>query len=204
VKMKVGRHPDEDLDRVRAARQAVGDDVALMVDANGAYDRKQALAFAHSYAAVGVSWFEEPVSSDDLEGLRLLRDRAPGGIRIAAGEYGWDPWYFARLLTAGAVDVVQADITRCGGITGFLDVAALCLAHHLPFSSHTAPQASAHAGAAALPLVHLEWFWDHVRVERLLFDGVLEPDGDALVPDPDRPGMGLELKEADAKRFRQG
>lgn len=204
VKMKVGRHPEQDLDRVLAVRKAVGADVEVMVDANGAYSRRQALDFAESYAELGVGWFEEPVSSDDLEGLRLIRDRAPGGIQIAAGEYGWDPWYYVPMLAAGAVDVVQADVTRCLGITGFLEVASLCHAHHVPLSAHTAPQASVHACASALPLLHLEYFHDHVRVEHLLFDGVLEPEDGSLVPDTSRPGMGLELKEADAKRYRNG
>src|SRR5207302_508555 len=84
---------------------------------NGAYSRKQALVQAESFARSGVSWFEEPVSSDDLEGLRLLRDRAPAGMEIAAGEYGYDIFYFQRMLAAGAVDVLQADVTRCGGFT---------------------------------------------------------------------------------------
>src|SRR5207253_1678258 len=96
VKMKVGRHPERDVDRVAAVRQAVGAGVDIMVDANGAYDRRQAVAFAERYAELGVVWFEEPVSSDDHAGLRLVRERAPGRIRIAAGEYGYDPWYFGR------------------------------------------------------------------------------------------------------------
>lgn len=108
------------------------------------------------------------------------------------------------MLAAGAVDVAQADVTRCLGITGFLEVAGLCHAHHIPLSAHTAPQVSAHASAVALPLLHLEYFHDHVRVEHLLFDGVLEPEAGRLVPDTSRAGMGLELKEADAKRYRTG
>jgi L-alanine-DL-glutamate epimerase-like enolase superfamily enzyme len=203
VKMKVGRQPDRDLERVLAVRKAVGSGVDVMVDANGAYSRRQALALAEEYAELGVVWFEEPVSSDDLDGLRLLRDRAPGGIRIAAGEYGYDPWYFARLLAAGAVDVVQADVTRCLGITGFLEIAGLCHAAQLPLSGHTAPQATAHVAAAVVPLEHVEYFHDHVRLEGRLFDGVLEPDDGALVPDRDRPGMGLEIRWGDADRYRR-
>jgi L-alanine-DL-glutamate epimerase-like enolase superfamily enzyme len=104
VKMKIGACPDEDVPRVRAAREAIGPDAALFVDANGAHDRKKALAFAEAFAAMGVSWFEEPVSSDDLDGLRLLRDRAPAGMDIAAGEYGYDLFYFRRMLEADAVE----------------------------------------------------------------------------------------------------
>ncbi len=124
VKMKIGAHPDQDLDRVRAARQAIGPEPELFVDANGAYSRKQALDFADAFTEFGVSWFEEPVSADDLAGLHLLRDRAPAGMEIAAGEYGYDLWYFRRMLEAEAVDVLQADATRCAGITGFLQVGA--------------------------------------------------------------------------------
>src|SRR5215471_2053887 len=138
VKMKVGTAPGEDLARVHVARQAIGDG-ALYVDANGAYERRQALHFAAEFARFGVTWFEEPVSSDDLEGLQLIRDRAPAGMEIAAGEYGYKPLYFKRMLEAGAVDVLQADATRCGGYTGFLKAATLADAWGVPLSAHTAP-----------------------------------------------------------------
>lgn len=201
VKMKIGRDPGEDLGRVLAAREAIGPSTQLFVDANGAYDRKGALAQAEAFARVGVSWFEEPVSSDDLEGLRLLRDRAPAGMEIAAGEYGYDLPYFRRMLEAGAVDVLQADATRCAGITGFLRVGTLCQARSLPLSAHTAPALHAHPCCALAPVRHLEYFHDHARVERMLFDGVLDPAGGALRPDLSRPGLGLELKRSDAARY---
>jgi L-alanine-DL-glutamate epimerase-like enolase superfamily enzyme len=201
VKMKVGRHPYEDVSRVRAARQAIGEQAALMVDANGAYTRKEALTFAEAIAPYDVSWFEEPVSSDDLEGLRLLRDRAPAPLDIAAGEYGCDPVYFRRMLEAGAVDVLQADATRCCGLTGFIKAAALAEAHMVPLSAHTAPSLHVHAGVALAPVVHLEYFYDHVRIERMLFDGAPWPQAGQLAPDRSRPGLGLELKRADAARY---
>ncbi len=201
VKMKVGTDPAGDPERVQAAREAVGPDTGLFVDANGAYDRKQALALAERFAEQGVTWFEEPVSSDDLDGLRLLRDRAPAAMQIAAGEYGYDLPYFARMLEAGAVDVLQADVTRCAGITELLRVGTLCQARSIPLSAHTAPSIHAHAGVAIDPLVHVEYFHDHVRIEKLFFDGVLEPVGGALHPDPDRPGLGLELRRANAERY---
>ena len=148
-----------------------------------------------------MTYLEEPVSSDDLEGLRLVRDRAPAGIAIAAGEYGWNVPYFQRMLAAGAVDILQADVTRCGGITGLLRIDALCTAHHVPFSAHCAPAVSAHACAAMETLQHLEYFHDHVRIERLLFDGTLDPEGGFLEPDRSRPGLGLELRRSDAAEF---
>ena len=201
VKMKVGRHPERDVHRVSVAREAIGDDAELFVDANGAYSRKQALALAERFAEHRVSWFEEPVSSDDLDGLRLLRDRAPAGMDIAAGEYGYDLFYFRRMLDAGAVDVLQADATRCAGISGLLRVAALSEAYALPLSAHTAPSLHAHAGCALAVMRHVEYFHDHVRIERMLFDGALTPVNGALRPDLSRPGLGLELKRADAARF---
>ncbi|HEY5074090.1 MAG TPA: enolase C-terminal domain-like protein [Pyrinomonadaceae bacterium] len=202
VKMKVGTHPSDDLDRVRAAREAIGPRAELFVDANGAYSRKQALAFAEKFKAdCDVSWFEEPVPSDDLEGLRLLRDRGPAGMDIAAGEYGYDLLYFRRMLAAGAVDVLQADASRCAGITGFLRAAALCEADSIPLSAHCAPSLHAHPCCAAAPVRHVEYFHDHVRIEHMLFDGVLTPVNGELCPDLSRPGMGLELKRSDAARF---
>jgi L-alanine-DL-glutamate epimerase-like enolase superfamily enzyme len=201
VKMKVGRDPAADIGRVRTAREAVGD-AGLFVDANGAWTRKQALGFAQQFAELGVSWLEEPVSSDDLAGLRLIRDQGPRGMDVAAGEYGYDEVYFRRMLDAGAVDCLQADVTRCGGITGFLHVAALCDAHGVDLSAHTAPSVSAHACTGVWHLRHLEYFHDHVRLEQMLFDGALTADAGALVPDSSRPGLGLELKTSDAEQFR--
>lgn len=201
VKMKVGRHPDEDVDRVKAAREAIGPDTELFVDANGAYSRKQALAMADAYAELGVTWFEEPVSSDDLEGLRLLRDRAPAPIDITAGEYAYDLFYFRRMLDAEAVDVLQADATRCGGITGFLKVGPLCEARPIPLSAHCAPSLHVHPCCALTPVRHIEYFHDHARIEQRLFDGALTPVSGELKPDLSRPGLGLEFKRKDAEPY---
>jgi L-alanine-DL-glutamate epimerase-like enolase superfamily enzyme len=201
VKMKIGTHPRQDLDRVRAACEVIGSRAELFVDANGAYGRKRALAQAEAFAELGVSWFEEPVSSDDLEGLRLLRDRAPAGMDIAAGEYGYTARYFRRMLAAGAVDVLQADATRCAGITGFLQAGALCLAASVPLSAHCAPSLHAHPCCALTPVRHLEYFHDHVRIEHLLFDGAPTPVDGVLHPDLSRPGLGLEFKHADAEPY---
>jgi L-alanine-DL-glutamate epimerase-like enolase superfamily enzyme len=202
VKMKVGSSPGHDPERVRAAREAIGPNAELFVDANGAYSRKQALELAERFRAdADVSWFEEPVSSDDLEGLRLVRDRGPAGVAIAAGEYGYDLPYFQRMLDAGAVDVLQADVTRCAGITELLRVGALCHARGIPLSLHCGPSIHLHPALALDRFVHLEYFHDHVRIEQLLFDGVARVRGGALLPDLRRPGIGLELKRADAERY---
>jgi len=201
VKMKIGRDANRDPERVRVAREAIGPEAELYVDANGAYSRKQALAQANLFTEFDVRWFEEPVSSDDLEGLRLLRDRAPAMMEIAAGEYGYEIFYFRRMLTAGAVDVQQADITRCGGVTGFLQVAALCQANNVPLSCHTAPALHTHVACAVAPFKNLEYFHDHVRIEQMFFDGLPQLVRGELRPDLSRPGSGLELKRADAAKF---
>lgn len=202
VKMKIGSDPSADFCRVSQARKAIGPHVDLFVDANGAYSRKQALAMAERFAELDVRWFEEPVSSDDLDGLHLLRDRAPACMEIAAGEYGYDVFYFRRILAAQAIDVLQVDATRAGGITGFMHAASLCAAFNLPLSAHTAPSIHAPACCAAGPAVHLEYFHDHERIEHLLFDGALVPVGGRLRPDSARPGLGLDLKHADAEHWR--
>jgi L-alanine-DL-glutamate epimerase-like enolase superfamily enzyme len=195
VKMKISREPGRDPERLDAAREAIGNGIELFVDSNGALDREQALEWAHRLRREwGVSWFEEPVSSADFEGLRLVRERGPAGLEVAAGEYGYVLADFRNLLEARAVDCLQADVTRCGGITGLLQVAGLAAGYGLELSAHCAPQLSAHAFCAVPNLRHLEYFHDHVRVESLLFDGVLEPEGGELRPDRSRAGHGLGLR----------
>jgi len=202
MKMKVGSDPGRDLHRVQVARKAIGDDIQLFVDANGAYSRKQALWFAERYAELNVRWFEEPVSSDDLEGLRLIRDRAPAGMDIAAGEYGYNSTYFRRMLGAGAVDVLQADATRCCGISGLLAAGALCDAAAIPMSAHCAPYLHASPCCSLIRMRHVEYFHDHARIAGMLFEGVEEPQQGTLLPNSTRPGIGLELKRADAEKYR--
>jgi L-alanine-DL-glutamate epimerase-like enolase superfamily enzyme len=193
VKIKVGREPDRDAERLRVARDGAGD-AELMVDANGAYGSiAEAAGWAERFGDAGVRWLEEPLSSDDLAGLRELRGRAPAGLAVAAGEYAWSAFDARRLLEAEAVDVLQLDVTRCGGLTGALAVDALAWAHGVPTSLHCAPAASVHAGAVMRTLVHLEHFHDHVRIEDAVFAAAPQADGGILRP-PDRPGLGLEVR----------
>ena len=200
VKIKISREPERDPERLDAARAAIGSAAELYVDSNGALRAKKAIAWAERLQREwGVTWFEEPVSSADLDGLRRVRDAAPGGIEIAAGEYAYVPADFRNLV--GSVDCLQADVTRCGGYTGLLRAAGLVAANGLDLSAHCAPQLSAHGFCALANARHLEYFHDHVRVESLLFDGALEPVGGALRPDRSRPGHGLELRRGDAERY---
>jgi L-alanine-DL-glutamate epimerase-like enolase superfamily enzyme len=203
VKMKIGSEPQRDPQRVKEAKSAIGDH-ELFVDANGAFSVKQALDFAQRCREADIRWFEEPVTSDDLPGLRLMRERAPRAMEIAAGEYIYTSDDARLMLQADAVDVLQADATRCGGITGFLQIAALCESHHVDLSAHCAPSMHRHVGCAVPRLRHLEWFHDHVRIEQMLFDGAPVPHDGAIEPDLGRPGHGIAFKDKDAERFRVG
>lgn len=201
VKMKIGRDPARDPERLRVARDAIGPDVQLFIDANGAFTRREALSFANLAAEYGVTWFEEPVSQSNLEGLRFVRERLPVGMEVSAGEYAWKLADFRQLLDARAVDVLQADATRCAGYTEFLMADALAAAHELPLSSHTAPALHLPAACAALQFRNVEWFADHVRIEAMFFDGVPQPKDGRIAPDLTRPGLGLELKRENAEHY---
>ena len=204
VKIKIGEswgtRLARDLERIAFARAVIGPDAELYVDANGGYGRKQAVRMARAMEAYGVSWFEEPVTSDDLDGLREVRDQAQADV--AAGEYGYDLPYFARMVDAEAVDCLQIDVTRCGGVTEWLRAAAVAAARGLQVSAHCAPALHAHVCAAVPNMRHIEYFRDHSRIEDMLFDGALTPHGGALRPDPARPGFGIELKDSVADQFR--
>lgn len=200
-KMKVGRNPDKDLQRVKHARAVIGSSNELFVDANGAYTCKQALEFAERFKESEVSWFEEPVIADDLAGLHLMRNRAPAGMNIAAGEYSYEIFYFKRMLEAKAVDVLQADATRCCGFTGFFQACHLSRAFNIPISSHTAPSIHVHPCVTQASVCHMEYFYDHERIEQMFFEGCPELKNGALYPHLDRFGHGLELKEKSLKKY---
>jgi L-alanine-DL-glutamate epimerase-like enolase superfamily enzyme len=205
VKIKIGESwgtcPDRDMERVRLVRSVVGPDVDVLVDANGGYSRKQAVRLGRQMRQESaVVWFEEPVSSDDLEGLREVRDQVD--VDVAAGEYGFDLVYFARMLEAGSVDCLQVDATRCGGYLEWMRAAALAGARSMQVSGHCAPNLHAHVAVAVPNLRHLEYFHDHHRIEQLVFDGALDPTGGYLRPDPGALGNGLRLKAKDAEAYR--
>jgi len=194
VKIKVGERwgqaSDRDLARARRARAVIGDDVELFVDANGGYTLGQARRLGASYDDLGVTWFEEPVSSDDLTGLASLRGRLR--CDIAAGEYADSSGYAERMCAAGAVDCLQLDVTRCAGITEWLRAAAVAAAHGLQVSGHCAPALHVAPALAAPNLRHVELFADHERLEPMLFDGVPPVRGGHLLP-TDSPGNGMSL-----------
>ncbi|MFJ8690703.1 enolase C-terminal domain-like protein [Micromonospora wenchangensis] len=202
VKIKIGESGGtevaRDLERMAAARRTIGDDAELFVDANGAYQRKQAVRVAHAATDLDVRWYEEPVSSDDLPGLALVRDRVTADV--TAGEYGFDLVYFHRM--APHVDCLQIDVTRCGGISEFLRAAAVADAVGIQVSGHCAPHQHLPVAAATPNLRHLEWFHDHVRIETMLFDGAQPATGGTVPVRTDRPGNGLDFRADQARQFR--
>jgi L-alanine-DL-glutamate epimerase-like enolase superfamily enzyme len=195
MKIKIGEawgtRPDRDLQRVQRLRELAGPHAELMVDANGGYSVGQARRIGHCLDELGVSWFEEPVSSDDPEGLALLRRTLR--CDITAGEYAADLYDITALLSA--VDCLQLDATRCGGYTGFLRGATLAAAHNLDVSAHCAPALHAPIATAVPNLRHIEYFADHARLEPELLDGVAAAQGGQLHPAADSSGHGLTLAD---------
>jgi L-alanine-DL-glutamate epimerase-like enolase superfamily enzyme len=202
VKMKIGRQQDKDPERIKVARDAIGKDTQLFIDANGAFTAKQALTLTEQVENFGIYWFEEPVSSDDLDGLAFIRQHVPTRIQIAAGEYGYNLYYFKQMLQQKAVDVLQADATRCGGITGFMRAGYLSEAFHIPFSFHCAPALHLHAAVCLSGFYIGEYFHDHARIEQLFFDGAPQAINGHLNPDLSQPGFGLTFKYQDAEKYK--
>lgn len=202
VKMKIGAHFSKDPHRIEVARKAIGDNAGLFVDANGAYTVRQALMLEEKCRQNRIDWFEEPVTSDNIKGLKFIRDHSDANTNIAAGEYGYNLFYFVKMLEAGAVDILQCDATRCGGITNFLKVAALAEAQQIPFSSHCAPSLHLHPSLGLPPFYIAEYFYDHVRIEKMAFDGFCEPVNGCMKPYLSRPGFGLTLKEKDMEKYK--
>jgi L-alanine-DL-glutamate epimerase-like enolase superfamily enzyme len=200
VKIKIaeawGHRVERDLARVTQVRGQVGDDVTLMVDANGGYARGQARRVGAALDELGVAWFEEPVSSDDVDGLAAVRDCVR--CDVAAGEYAADSYDIERLCPV--VDCLQLDATRCGGYTGFLRGAAIAAGHNLEVSAHCAPALHAPVAAATPNLRQVEWFADHVALEPLLVDGAPVLEAGAMLPNR-TPGHGLRLRP-DGDRWR--
>ncbi len=202
VKMKIGTHPEQDVCRVAAVQKALNGRAELYVDANGAYDRQQALHHSRDFGDLGVTWFEEPVTSDDRIGLHLLVERAPAVMKIAAGEYNYTLDDARLLIEAQAVDVLQTDVTRCGGITNFIKIGHLAEICHYPYSAHTAPSIHASLCCSVLSAMNVEYFYDHVRIEQMFFDGAITANNGKLRPDLSRPGLGLVLKRSDAEPYQ--
>jgi L-alanine-DL-glutamate epimerase-like enolase superfamily enzyme len=203
VKLKIGEswgtNVERDLERVAISRQVIGSEVALFVDANGGYDAAQAVRVGRRLEEHDVTWFEEPVCSDDHQGLRRVRESVVPDV--TAGEYGDSLAYFSHLLAAETVDCLQVDVTRCGGYTEWQRIAALAAAYGLDVSGHCAPSLHAAVAMATPNLRHLEWFEDHVRIESRFLEAFPDPRDGYVVPE-ETPGNGLCLRETDLAPYR--
>ena len=195
VKMKVGkdfgRSEREDLRRVAAVRKAVGNDVALYVDANNGYYPKQAIYMAREFERFQVGWLEEPVLADDIQGLAEVR-RATS-IPVAAGEHEYTKYGFRDLIARGGADIVQPDVRRVGGVTEWMKVAHMAHSFNLPVAPHAAQVVHLHLACATPNLKAVEYMNTALEGDRVWYTEFPEPKEGMWSPFPDRLGLGLEL-----------
>ena len=193
VKMKIGGAPmREDEERVRAVREAVGDDVQVMVDANNAYSPVDAIKIARRLEKYEPFWFEEPVHAEDYEGLAKVQTNTC--IPIATGENEYTRYGFRDLVACGGADILQPDANVLGGITEFRHVASLAGAHRLPIAPHGSPQLHVHLVPAFSNGLIVEWvITEGARAG--LFTSPIKLDEEGMVSPPDKPGLGIELVE---------
>lgn len=184
-----------DIERIRAVREAVGDGFDIMVDVNQGWSEWQARAGAPALAELGVRWLEEPLPAADLDGNARLAAALP--LAVAGGEGTCTLDAFLDMLRRGTYSLITPDVMKCGGPTGFLRVANLAAAHHVPLASHTCTEISAHL-VAACPrgtwCEHVTGVWDG------LFAGELDISGGALHL-PEAPGAGMHLSPEAARRW---
>ncbi len=195
VKMKVGKDfgssTDEDVQRLRAVRKAVGDDVEIYIDANNGYTAKQAIGMARKFEESNVGWYEEPVLADDIDGLAQVV--AAIDIPVATGEHEYTKYGFKDLMCRGAADIVQPDVGRVGGVTEWMKVAAMADAFNLPVASHSYQLVHLHMACATPNLMVVECLGTREAEDVILYKDCAVPSGPEWSPDPDKPGLGLEL-----------
>jgi len=195
VKMKIGELPlSEDVERVRVVREAIGEDVNLMVDANNAYSPLEAMKMARLLEEYDIYWFEEPVHAEDYAGLAQVRART--SIPIATGENEYTRYGFRDLIACGGADILQPDANVLGGITEFRHVASLASAHRLALAPHGSALLHVHLVAALANGLIVEYIMTEGEGRRGMFKTALELDGEGMVSPPQGPGLGLELDEA--------
>jgi L-alanine-DL-glutamate epimerase-like enolase superfamily enzyme len=196
VKVKVGKPQlAEDLERLRAVRAAIGDRMDLMVDANQAFSRAEALRRAAAYAEVGLAWFEEPMPADDVRGHQLLAEHS--SIPVAVGETLYSVGQFAEYLMRGAASIVQVDVARIGGITPWLKVAHLAEACNVQVCPHFLMELHVSLAAA----VPNGGFVEHIpQLRGITSTEMLVKDGFAHAPMT--PGLGIDWDESAIDRLR--
>ena len=195
VKMKVGkdfgRSEREDIQRLAAVRKAVGDDVAVYIDANNGYYPKQAIYMAREFEQFQVGWFEEPTLADDIPGLAEIRRAID--IPVASGEHEYTKYGFRELIAGGGVDIAQPDVGRVGGVTEWMKAAHLAHAFNLPVAPHAVQLVHLHVCCATPNLKVVEYLVGAERVDQVWYTEFPEPKDGMWSPYPDRPGLGLEL-----------
>ena len=202
----MGQSEESDLAHVRAARQGVGPDVELMVDAGLCWDTATAIRRARQFELFNLTWLEEPLHPDDLDGYRRLSTQSP--VRIAAGEEVCDVKEFRTLMDVGGIDVVQVDVTRVGGLSRAKRIGwdsaerhRLCVNHSYKTGVNLA--ASLHF-VAALPNTHYFEYCVEQGALRQTLTRQRFPVVDGNIAVPEEPGLGVELDEAVVDRYRVG
>lgn len=209
IKVKIGRRPEmggrrTDVASVKAIRDAVGPDVDIMLDVNSAYDAATAIKVGRQLEDEDITWLEEPVPPDDLEGYRRVRENQP--IPVAAGESEFGVFGFRELITRGAIDILQPDVARVGGFTGARRVGALAHAHNLRYAPHTgfsagvSHLAALHVAASVPNLMTYEYFFAPNPLRDLFTDRFPVPQ-EGMIAVPQGPGLGLELDEGLLRKF---
>ncbi len=206
IKVKVGKGtPAEDVERVRAVREAIGDSIKLMVDANGAWDTMTAVAMARKLDRFDLYWIEEPVLPDNLEGYQAVASAT--GTPIAAGENEYTRYDFKELLQRKLLGVIQPDVTRVGGITEWMKIAHMAEAFGVPCAPHAVQEIHAHLVAAVPNATFVEYYAPDHALQRFLDQLFLEPRETKLIRSghllpPSRPGLGLELSAEVLEQYR--
>lgn len=202
IKMKVGvdfgQSPKTDIRRIRAVRNHLGDDIDLMIDANNAWDASTAIKVAYALSDCNLFFFEEPVIADDIPGLATVKSKIT--IPVATGEQEYTKYGARDLILGGAVDILQMDVTKCGGITEWLKIAAIAQAWNIPFAPHAMHYAHMHLVAAAPNGLMLENLFMHQKVnDLLLVDPPVPKNGYLKIPD--KPGCGIDINEEHLRTY---
>jgi D-galactarolactone cycloisomerase len=203
VKIKVGFDLDQDIRIVRAVREELGKDFIVMTDANQGYSVDVALKASEAFADCGAFWLEEPLFVEDIEGHTQLREK--GKTPIAVGENLHMSYAFENFIARGAVDFIQPDVARAGGISEIRKIAAIAAKHKVPVSFHTwgdgvALAASVHLSAALKDCIVMELDYTYNPLREELLTDPFKVENGYLVP-PEKPGLGIELSQAALQRF---
>ena len=203
VKIKVGFDLNQDINIVRAVRRELGQDFRIMTDANQGYSLDVALKAAEAFSNSDVFWLEEPLFVEDIEGHVQLREK--GKVPVAVGENLNTYYAFENFVARGAVDFLQPDVARAGGISEIRKIAALAARYDVSVSFHTwgdavALAASLHLSAALKEcgVMELDYTYNPLRAELLKEPRVVK---NGFMTPPDNPGLGVELDPAALQRF---